>query len=165
MSYYEMPDKEALLEKFSTDYDTLKELLDTLDEKMINYVPDIEGAWSIKEHIAHIIDSEVNGYVRYKKSILSPGAKIDFGQSDVDQSNILLDYAAQDLDDLLAFFRLLRKLTYDHVKHIPEDKFEHYYIEHPDFGRCSLKFILSIYTEHFDKHLDFIRRNIGLYDQ
>ena len=90
MGYEEIKDKDALLKKYSSDYSTLKNVIDNLDDQIINYIPDIDGAWSIKEHIGHLIDTEVNGFIRFKKAILNPGTTIDLGQGDVEKSNKIL---------------------------------------------------------------------------
>jgi hypothetical protein len=166
MGYSEITDKNVLLSKYSADYVTLKDIIDDLNDQIIDYVPDLEGAWSIKEHIAHLVDTEVNGYLRFKKAILNPGTTIDVGGGDMEKSNKLLNYTAENLNDLMELFRLLRKSISEHAKRIKKEDFPKYYIEHvnhPTFKTCSLGFILSIHTQHFDKHLDYIKRNIELY--
>jgi len=166
MAYTEIKDKDALLTKYANDYPTLKNIMDKLNAEIIDYVPDIEGAWSIKEHLGHLVDTEVNGFIRYKKAILNPGATIDIGGGDMEHSNEILDYASQNLGDLMEFFRLLRKMISEHAARIKREDFDKYYIEHvnhPTFKRCTLGFILSIHTQHFDKHLEYIKRNIELY--
>ena len=168
MDYYEIKNKDGLLSKYSKDYSTLKTIIDSLDNEIINYIPELENAWSIKEHIAHLVDTEVNGFVRFKRSVLNPGTTLDLGRGNIETSNKILDYASQNIDDLLDLFRLLRKIIYDNVKKMRGEDIEMYYIEHvnhPTFGRTNLKFILSINTQHFDKHLKFINRNIELYNE
>jgi hypothetical protein len=81
---------------------------------------------------------------------------------------MILDYASQDFNDLIDFFRLIRKLIVDHINRIKNDNFDKYYIEntnHPTFKKTTLGFILSIHTQHFDKHIDYIKRNIDLYNK
>ena len=168
MDYNEIKDKNELFSKYSKDYSTLTDILKPLDDEAINYIPELENAWSIKEHIAHLVDTEVNGYIRFKRALLNPGTTLDLGRGDIETSNKTLDYSSQNLDDLLELFRLIRKIIYDNVKKMNDDDLERYYIEHvnhPTFGRTNLKFILSINTQHFDKHLEFINRNIDLYNK
>jgi hypothetical protein len=168
MGYYEIKNKDELLSKYSKDYKTLKNVLESLDDEIINFVPELENAWSIKEHIAHLVDTEANGFIRFKRSVLNPGTTLDLGIGDIERSNKILDYASQNIDDLLDLFRLFRKIILDNVKKMSEQDLERYYIEHvnhPTFSRTNLKFILSINTQHFDKHLEFINRNIDLYNK
>jgi hypothetical protein len=65
----------------------------------------------------------------------------------------------------LEVIRLLRKITVEHVSGMSNDEMEKYYIKHPDLGETNLKMILSIYTQHFDKHIDYLQRNIKLFDE
>ena len=165
MDYNEIKDKNELFSKYSKDYSTLTDILKPLDDEAINYIPELENAWSIKEHIAHLVDTEVNGYIRFKRALLNPGTTLDLGRGDIETSNKILDYSSQNLDDLLELFRLIRKIIYDNVKKMNDDDLERYYIEHvnhPTFKRANLRFILSINTQHFDKHMEFINRNIKL---
>jgi hypothetical protein len=168
MAYEEIKDKNALLTKYANDYTTLKNIMGKLNDELIDFVPDIEGAWSIKEHLGHLVDTEVNGFIRYKKAILNPGTTIDIGGGDMEHSNKILDYASQNAGDLMEFLRLLRKMISEHSRRIKYEDFDKYYIEHvnhPTFKTCTLGFILSIHTEHFDKHVEYIKRNIELYSK
>lgn len=166
MDYYEIKSKDELLSKYSKGYSTLKDIVDKINDEIINYAPDLENAWTIKEHIAHLVDTEVNVFVRFKRAILNPGTTLDLGRGDIETSNKVLDYASQNLDDLLGLFGLIRKIIFNNAKKIKEEDFEKYYIKHvnhPTFGKTNLKFILSISIQHLDKHLEFINRNINLY--
>lgn len=168
MGYEEIKDKKKLMEKYSKDYSTLVGVIDGLTEEAVNYVPPIGGAWSIKEHICHLVDTEINGYLRFRKAILNPGATIDVGGGDMEKSNVILGYPSQDLNDSLELFRLIRKLLSNHTARINAADFDKYYIEHvnhPTFTTCTLGFILSIHTQHFDKHLEYIKRNISLFQK
>ena len=40
-----------------------------------------------------------------------------------------------------------------------------YRIKHPDLGVINLKMILSIYTLHVDKHIEYLLRNIALFNE
>jgi hypothetical protein len=166
MGYDEIKDKDALLVKYAEDYSTLMRVTGNLNEQIINYIPDIEGAWSIKEHIGHLVDTEVNGYIRFHKAILNPGTTIDVGSGDMENSNKILGYAHRNYNDMIELFRLIRKMLYEHAVRMKGDDFNKYYIEHVNhlvFRRCSLGFILSINTQHFDKHIEFIKRNVEIY--
>ncbi len=166
MAYEEIKDKNELLSRYSNDYSMLKALIDTLDSNIIDYIPEIPDAWSIKEHIAHLADTEVNGYIRCKKSILNPGTTLDLGTGDTEKSNKILDYASEDINDLMDLIRIIRKSIYNLVKKFQDEDFDKYFVNHvnhPIFTRSTLRFILSLHTMHFDKHLDYIKRNIELY--
>jgi hypothetical protein len=163
MDYYEITNKEELLSKYGSDYSKLKRILDELDKEMIDFVPDIKDAWSIREHIAHLADVEIRAFVRYRNSIVDKGIDLNLGGGDVNISNSLLKYSSQSVDDSLEVIRLLRKITVQHVSDMSNEEMEGYYIKHSDFGQINLRMILSIYTQHIDKHIEYLLRNIKLF--
>ena len=59
--------------------------------------------------------------------------------------------------------RLLRKITVKHVSGMTDEEMTRYGIKHPEMGQINLRMVLSIYTQHVDKHLALVRRNIELF--
>ena len=82
MDYYEITNKEKLLSKFGSDYSRLKGIIDGLNKEVIDFVPDIKDAWSIREHIAHLADVEIRAFVRYRNSIVDKGIELKLGGGD-----------------------------------------------------------------------------------
>jgi hypothetical protein len=165
MDYVEITNKKDLLSRYADDYSRLKKMIDGLPEKAIDFVPDLADAWSIREQIVHLMDTEIRAFVRYRNAILDPGVDLKLGGGDVNASNTLLKYSAQDLDDSLEVIRLLRKITVEHVSGLTDDEMARYGIKHPDMGQINLRMVLSIYTQHVDKHLELVRRNIELFEK
>jgi len=132
---------------------------------VIDFTPEIPDAWSIKEHVAHLADIEVRTFIRYRNSVLDKGIGLVLGGGDVDTSNRLLKYSAQKVADSLEIIGLLRKITIEHVSGMSDDAMEGYTIKHPDLGMINLKMILSIATQHVDKHIEYLSRNIALFDE
>ena len=163
MDYYEIKSKGELLSKYASDYPRLKGIIDGLNEKAIDFVPDIIDAWSIREHIAHLVDVEIRAFVRYRNSIVDKGIDLKLGGGDINTNNSLLKYASQSVDDSLEVIRLLRKITMGHVSGMSNEEMEGYCIKHPDFGPINLRMILSISTQHMDKHIEYLFRNIKLF--
>jgi hypothetical protein len=165
MEFYEITDKRELLEKYRSDWVKLKKMTDALPRDALDFVPDIPDAWSIREHLAHLMDAEIRAFVRYRNAVADPGAALSLGGGNVDRSNTLLDYASQDIVDSLEIIRLLRNITLKHVASMTDDQMMRYGIEHPDFGRINLRMVLSIYTQHVDKHIEYINRNITFFEE
>jgi hypothetical protein len=165
MDYVEITNKKDLLSRYADDYSRLKKMIDGLPEKVIDFVPDLADAWSLREQIAHLMDTEIRAFVRYRNAILDPGVDLKLGGGDVNASNTLLKYNTQDLDDALEVIRLLRKITVQHVSGMTDDEIARYGIKHPDMGQINLRMVLSIYTQHVDKHLELVRRNIELFEK
>ncbi len=165
MEFFEITDKGDLLARFGNDWLKLKEITDALSPDAIDFVPDIKDAWSIREHLAHLMDVEIRAFIRYRNAVADPGVALSLGGGDVDASNTLFNYASQDVGDSLEVMRLLRNITLKHVSQMTDSEMMRYGIAHPDFGRINLKMILSIYTQHVDKHLEYINRNIELFEK
>ena len=163
MDYYEIKDASVFMKKYMADVETIESLIRGLSPEVLLFTPDIPKAWTIKEHLIHIADTEVNCFLRYKRARLNPGAVIDFGGGDVESSNTLLEYNSADLNAYMKLFRQIRTIISEEVKRLSEVDLESKYILHPDYGRCNIKFILSIYTQHIDKHMELIHRNIALW--
>ena len=165
MDYIEITNKKELLSRYNGDYSRLEKMIDGLPEKVIDFVPDLADAWSIREQVAHLMDAEIRAFVRYRNAVLDPGVDLKLGGGDVNASNTLLDYNSQNLDDSLEVIRLLRKITVQHVSGMTDDEMARYGIKHPEMGQINLRMVLSIFTQHVDKHLELVRRNIELFEQ
>ena len=63
MDYVEITNKKDLLSRYAGDYSRLKEMIDGLPEQVIDFVPDLADAWSIREQIAHLMDAEIRAFV------------------------------------------------------------------------------------------------------
>jgi hypothetical protein len=165
MDYYEIRDKTELLSRYSGDYPRLKGILTNLDQAVIDFVPRLDDAWSIREHMAHLADVEVRAFVRYRSSIVDNGLELALGGGNVDRNNGPLRYSSQRVEDSLEIIRLLRKITIEHVSRMGDDEMDGYRIKHPDLGMINLKMILSIYTQHVGKHIEYLLRNIALFNE
>jgi hypothetical protein len=168
MAYFEITDRQELLATYGADAAKLDTLVDGLGEEALHFRPAaaIEGAWTIAEHIGHLASTEVNGYLRFQKAILNPGATIDNGGGDMQASAAILGYEQSSVADTLQLIRFLRKLTHEHACRIKDQDWSKYHIQQPTHSTmkvASLGMILSFHTQHFALHLDFIRRNIEAY--
>jgi hypothetical protein len=160
MNFFEITDRKYLLAKYESDWPRLRGMIEALPPGAVDFVPDLQEAWSIREHLAHLMDVEIRAFIRYRNAVVDPGIDLRLGGGEVDASNILLRYSSQNIDDALEIIRLLRSVTLRHVETMTDEEMTTYGIQHPDFGRINLRMILSIYTQHFDKHMEYINRNM-----
>ena len=163
MAFFEITDRKHLITKYESDFSKLKEMIETLPQGAIDFVPDIKDAWSIREHIAHLMDVEIRAFIRYRNAIASPGINLILSGGDVDASNTLFKYSSQDVDDSLEIKRLLRNIVLKHISAMTDEEMMTYGIQHPDLGRINLRMILSMSTQHVDKHIEYLNRNINLF--
>ena len=92
MNYTEITNREELLIKYSSDHSILKSIIEKLPEDAIDFVPDIEGAWSIREHYAHLTDTEIRAFLRYSNAILDPGVELRLGGGNVNTNQRYLKF-------------------------------------------------------------------------
>ena len=163
MAYFEISDREQLLASYAGDVPRLQDVVGDLAKEVLHFRPAIEGAWTIAEHMGHLASTEVNGYLRFQKAILNPGAIIDTGGGDMERSAAILGYAGANPADALQLIRLIRTITLDHANRIKAEDWSQYHIQqptHPVIKAMNLGMILSFHTQHFALHLDLIRRNL-----
>jgi hypothetical protein len=132
-------------------------------EGLLDYRPAIEDAWTIREHLAHVLDTEVNAFVRYRKCVAEPGGRVC--AFDEDKWKKTLGYAGQPLEESLSAFKLLRTLAYRHLKALDQGDWNEYFVIHPERGRFSLDDWLATYTSHVGVHAGYIERNESLWER
>jgi len=166
MAYFEILDREQLLSTYQSDVPRLFELVADLSDDALHFRPAIAGAWTIAENVGHLASTEVNGYLRFQKAILNPGATIDTGGGDMEKSAAILGYDVSSTADALQLIRLLRKITCAHVHRLGGEAWNKHHIvqpTHPVIKAMSMGMILSFQTQHFATHLDLIRRNLAAF--
>jgi len=134
-----------------------------LSNEIILFKPSIEGAWSIKEHIIHIVDSEINNFIRWKSIIAQPGSKCFVIEENEWTKN--LKYEQEDIKDYLDVLKLLRKITFNYLLNVDEAEWNKNYFIHEYEGKINkitLEKIIEIYKEHIYWHINYIERNIVL---
>ena len=139
----------------------LAEAIKDAPKELLNFRPNLEGAWTISEHVRHVVDNEFNFILRAKMSIAEPGASV-----------MMLDEEAwarvvyqidEDLNEYLKLFQVLRTLFARFVREMDVNLLEKAWINHPKRGRTSFLDLLKIYVEHVDFHLEFIERNKSIW--
>ncbi len=50
-------------------------MLDALPMDAIDFVPDLKDAWSIREHLAHLMDVEIKAFIRYRNAVVDTGMR------------------------------------------------------------------------------------------
>ena len=90
MNFVEITDRKDLLVRYESDWSRLKQMIDALPMDAIDFVPDLKDAWSIREHLAHLMDVEIRAFIRYRNAVVDCEADLRLGGGDVDTSNTLL---------------------------------------------------------------------------
>lgn len=143
-----------LLEQYKSGYNDLQNALREYPFEMWDFKPAADK-WNIKEILIHITDSEINGYIRFRKTIAENGSEITAYDQDAWAEK--LHYSSGSVDTNLELFRLLRVLNYSLLISLPEDTWNKY-ILHPERGKVILKEHLIIYTEHIQVHINQMKK-------
>jgi hypothetical protein len=147
--------KDESIRLYLEGYHKLKDCLDELPSEMWDFKP-APGKWSVREIIVHIMDSEINAYVRCRKIIAESGSSITM--YDQDKWAQALNYKDQNIDIAIEVFKFLRMITHDLLLTLPDEAWENYVI-HPESGNMKLNDWLKIYIVHITKHCSQMRRN------
>ncbi len=144
--------RQELIESYGRSYDKIKAALHDFPEEMWQWKP-APHKWSIHENIIHLADSEANSFIRCRRFIAEPGSTVM--AYDQDAWAIKCDYHKQSTRDALELFRLLRKMSYDLIKDLPEETWNNT-IEHPENGTMTFADWLRIYENH--THINQMKR-------
>lgn len=143
-----------ILDEYKSGYNILQNALREYPMEMWDFKPSSDK-WSIKEIIIHITDSEINGYIRFRKAIAESGS--DITAYDQDAWADKLHYSSRSIDSNLEVFRLLRVLNYSMMINLSDDVWNNF-INHPETGKITLKELLKIYAEHIPVHISQMKK-------
>ena len=148
-------ERERKIASYGRAYETLMAGVRLFPEEMWDF-RDEHGCWSIREHLVHIADSEVNSYVRCRRFIGEPGQPLM--AYDENAWAAALSYSGQDPRNAVELFRLLRHQTYALIKALPESAWANV-CYHPENGDMTLDDWLDVYEAHIPEHLGFMQEN------
>ena len=154
--------RRELLDTFASGPDLIRAALRDVTPEAFDYKPSPE-AWSIREIVHHLPDSEASGYIRCRKIIAESGATV--ATYDQEKFADRLKYARRDIEDALELFALMRSYTADLLRSVDETVWRDNYIVHPEDGRYTLTRWLEVYARHAEKHAEQIRRNVRDWEQ
>ncbi|MBN1894588.1 DinB family protein [bacterium] len=156
--------KKELLGKYIQGVEILSAKMKHVTDDMLVFRPDIEDAWTIKEHIIHLVDSEINGFIRLKSIIAQPGSTCYVMDEDNWTKNIRRKN--EDVKKYLAVFKLIREMAFDLLIDEDEGNWDKDYFIRPYKGEIvnvTIEKCLTIYINHLDFHLKYMDRNIDAY--
>lgn len=150
------------LATYAAGPDRLAETLAQVPLDAMTFKPS-PNAWSVREIIHHLPDSELSGVVRCRKIIAESGVTVDVYDQDVWSRG--LKYQTRDTTDALELFRFLRSYTTGLLRTVDEAVWQNNFIMHPERGRLTLDKWVVIYAEHVDMHVGQIQRNVEAWEK
>jgi hypothetical protein len=151
-----------LLDEYLCGIKVLNEKIKGLSIENLNYRPDRPDAWTIKEHIIHLVDCEVNGFIRCKSIIAQPFTECYVMDEDKWTKN--LTRKNEDIQRYIQLFSLIRNIVFDLVKDEPEENWSKDYFTRTYKGETKMITIedcITIYCKHILFHIEYIDRIKG----
>lgn len=149
-------EREQYIEKYRTAFDEFEAALKAIPKEAWLFKP-APKEWSVHQVIVHLADSETNSYLRARRMIAEPGQMLMAYNQDVWADN--LDYHNQRTDDALAVTRLVRKMTYELIKNLPDEVWSNT-AKHPEYDEpYTFEKWLRIYSNHPREHAGQITDN------
>jgi hypothetical protein len=150
---------QPLLETYLAGVYDLNGVMGLIPEKDLNVRPARENAWTIKEHVIHLVDSEVNGFIRAKSIIAQPNATAFVMEEEGWTKN--LARKNEDLKKYLLLFGVVRSLVVDLFQDEPEENWtkDGYLRTYKgETKKVTLEKYFEMYISHVAFHLEYINK-------
>jgi len=157
-----MAERTELIEKYRTAFDEFLAALSVIPKEAWLFKPALKE-WSVHQVIVHLADSETNSYLRARRLVAEPGQPVMSYDQDVWADK--LDYHSTNIDDALETTRLVRKLTYDLLKRLPDSVWTNTVV-HPEYSEpYTFEKWLRTYADHPRVHAGQITENYRLWKE
>jgi hypothetical protein len=147
----------ATAEAFGSAYVAIEQLIRGLPPEALAFVPKVPEAWSINDHLVHLLDADAAVWFRIRAAVAEPGKAIVAW--DEEAWHARLNYGAMDGRACLAAAAGLRTLAAGAVRSLADRDWDGFWVQHPERGRMSLAELLGAYREHVAFHAPFVKRN------
>lgn len=158
----EKAERNALVESYGSAFDEFVAALKVIPKEAWLFKP-VSKEWSVHQVIVHLADSETNAYSRARRIAAEPGGTVMAYDQDVWADK--LDYHAANTDEALELTRLVRKLTYDLLKRLPDEVWEHTAVHAEYTEPYTFEKWLRIYADHPRNHAGQITENYRLWKE
>jgi hypothetical protein len=151
-------DHAALIDQYEAGGDALTRSLEGLTKDDLLAYP-IPGTWSIQEIVVHLMDSDLIGSDRMKRTIAEKQPSLLGYDENAFAKN--LRYDLQDVNAAAALFAANRRLFSVVLRSIPTEAFSRVGI-HSENGPETLEHQLKKYIKHLEHHLSFVVKKRAL---
>ncbi len=152
---YSNYDANMLIATFAAGPARLRESIKGLSEDHLSARPRL-GKWSIKEVVAHVTDSEIQGIFRFRMVWAQPGNIWPVFNQDIwAREHEHQSLSAEELENSINLFEALRKATTPLLRKATAEDWEKHGV-HPEMGPVTLRGLLELYADHSERHIDQI---------
>lgn len=155
--------RRELIAEYAEGPSLIKAFLAQAPKEAVSYRPKMADMWTMAEHVHHLLDAEINSYVRYRFAIAEPGGTVKLWNQEGWKER--LGYSEQDTATVLETFTLIRSIVHRHLARIANEDWSKYTFVHPERGTLDLDAWLTMLVGHVKAHLDYLERNLKLYNE
>lgn len=143
----------ALIERYAAGADVPAQAITGLNQTELLAFP-VPGTWSIQQIILHLMDSDLIAADRMKRVAAEERPTL-VGYSETAFAT-RLGYEHLSAKSAAEIFRLNRQLTAEILRRLPDESFQRKGL-HTEHGEMTLEQLLTMYTDHLDHHMKFVR--------
>jgi hypothetical protein len=137
-----------LIERYLKGCDVLADAVSGVNPAILDKVP-APGKWTIREYLVHTFDAEIVNAARLRAMVAQPGANLmGFDQ---ERWTAVLHYEKQPVEEALAAFRGLRRMTATMLRTMSAEAWNNKGI-HPKRGEISVLALVEILAGHCENH-------------
>ena len=148
--------RRQLIERYRAGYEEVRLALEGCTADDLDRRP-APGAWTAREIVHHLGDSEMTSAIRLRRLIAEDGPAIQGYDQDEFARRLFYD---RPIEASLAAFRAARESTAEILERLTPEQWERQGT-HSESGAYSVTGWLQIYAVHAHKHADQIRRARG----
>jgi hypothetical protein len=152
---------ETIVGAFEHAYDVLAEKANALSPVELAFVPPVADAWSINDHLVHLLDADCNLVLRLRGAVAEPGKNIPVWDQEAWQAKN--NYKSSDGLFCLDLAVSLRKFIAESLRTLDNQTREAAFVVHPEKGKLSLTDLLVMYTGHAATHMKYLVRNLDAF--
>jgi hypothetical protein len=142
-----------LIERYLKGCEVLTDAVSNVNPVFLDKVP-APGKWTIREYLVHTFDAEIVSSARLRAMVAQPGANLmGFDQ---ERWAAALHYEKQPVEDALAAFRGLRRMTANMLQAMNAEAWNNKGI-HPKRGEMSVLTLVEGLAGHCENHSRTIR--------
>lgn len=134
----------------------LEVVLNNLAEEEIQFKP-AGNKWNVREIMAHLADTEIQAYIRYRSVLCDIDPYLVF--YDQDRWSVELKHYDIPVSESFSLFKIIRFNNYNLICSLSEDQLNKEGI-HSTRGKVTIRGLINAYIGHLEKHYQQIKRNI-----
>ncbi|HPE35900.1 MAG TPA: DinB family protein [Spirochaetales bacterium] len=151
-----------LIDAFARAYGPVKEALLDVGPDELAFVPkEPADAWSINDHLVHLLDADMMLWYRVRVAVAEPGTEVPVWDQDAWQRR--LAYSSLGGLTCLTLAESVRAVMATALRALAVGDWSGYWLQHPERGRMGLEDILALYRDHAGVHLAYIERNLAAF--